>query len=194
MSLISLSDDILRSSKRGRELSKERSPKRRRFSSPKSRLPEIARHVKVGHDPRPEKVISKKRVPLSLEELLALRKSKEDAESKPTFRSKKERATEALRAKQEEEEQQRKRMEEQRKKHEDYLKMSKESYKMDSCERVRRDLDKEIKIVVTDMSEIDREFEAARERHLLESEQNKAPRSSSGRKFLFDWKDSVSYT
>ena len=187
--------------KKSRDYSKIARRNRRESAenSPRRKSPETAQNVKMEEDPQPEKVVPKKRVPQSLEEILAQKKASEEAESKPKFRTKEERAAEALRVRQEEAEQQRKRMEEERKKHMDYLKMSKESSKMDSYERDRRErLERERdslkgeddKEKLVEMKERDRELEAIRERYLGKAEQKKAPRSRSDRKFLFDWKAS----
>lgn len=78
---------------------------------------------------------SKKKVPLSLEELLAKKKAEEAALSKPVFLTKEERAAQALKRRHEQVEEQKKKLEEERKKQMEFLNAGREN-------KDRRDYDR----------------------------------------------------
>lgn len=185
--------ELLRRSKKD---SAEHSP-RRNASRSRSKSPEKTQDVTVD-DMQSEEVVPKKRVPLSLEEILAQKKAKEEAESKPKFRTKEERVAEAIKARQDEAEQRKKRLEEERKKHSSYLTLAKESANMDSYERERRERwekEKEAfgeegscdKEKLVEMKEREKELEAIKERYLGAIKQKKRAKRLSDRKFVFDW-------
>ena len=182
--------------RRSRRDSAEHSP-RRNASRSRSKSSEKTQDVTVD-DVQSEEVVPKKRVPLSLEEILAQKKAKEEAESKPKFRTKEERVAEAIKARQAEAEQRKKRLEEERKKHTSYLMLAKESANMDSYERERRERwekEKEAfgeegscdKEKLVEMKEREKELEAIRERYLGAMKQKKRAKRLSDRKFVFDW-------
>ncbi|KAK7109894.1 probable ATP-dependent RNA helicase DDX23 [Littorina saxatilis] len=154
----------------------------------RSRSPQDDKGVK--HESKEEK-----KVPLSLEELLAKKKAEEEALSKPKFLTKEQRVAEALRKRQELADSQRQKMDEERKKQMDFLKASKDSmmddfdrdrrYRPDRRERdVQREDDKGEK-----RSEKDQEKEAAaiKERYLGIIKKRKRVRRLNDRKFVFDW-------
>lgn len=142
-----------------------------------------------------------KKVPLSLDELIAKQKKDEEALSKPKFLTKAEREAEALRRRQEQVESQKKREEEMRKKREILLKeqqyhphqssSSSRSYQNDHRDEPReRDRDrKRERSRVETSSENDREKEEAaiKERYLGMVKKKKKVRRLNDRKFVFDW-------
>lgn len=89
---------------------------------------------------------TKKKVPLSLEELLAKKKAEEEALSKPVFLTKEERAAQALKRRQEQVEEQKKKLEEERKKQMEFLNVGRDSMKdprdYDRRDRYDRDRDR----------------------------------------------------
>ena len=88
----------------------------------------------------PEKAT--KRVPLSLEELLDKRKKEEEELSKPKFLTKEERAELALKKRQEQVEEQRRKIEEARKGNADFSANNKADNKMDTGRERERDRDR----------------------------------------------------
>ncbi|KAI5742827.1 hypothetical protein M8J77_011659 [Diaphorina citri] len=187
-----------------RDRSKERDGKDRREGYRRERREEEAsgsKHKsrdKEGYEPTEQMVISDeeedkggaKKEPLSLEELLAKKKAEEEARSKPKFLTKEERAAEALRKRQAEVEEMRKKMEEERKKRQEFTKeASFESKRENFDARLRRDREKkkedpEEKELNKDK---EREGEAIKERYLGLVKKKRRVRRLNDRKFVFDW-------
>ncbi|KAH9518403.1 DEAD (Asp-Glu-Ala-Asp) box polypeptide 23 [Bulinus truncatus] len=187
--------------KRNRSTSKERDRnKRRRSRSPKTKDSKIDN--KDDEDENKEQK-PKKKVPLSLEELLAKKKAEEAALSKPKFLTKEERIAEALRKRQEAADEARRKMDEERNKQIEFLKAAKEfSDDRDrdrDRDRERRDRqmrrEKEREDTAEDRSKVkevkekdkDKESEAIRERYLGIIKKRKRIRRLNDRKFVFDW-------
>ncbi|KAL4222559.1 DEAD (Asp-Glu-Ala-Asp) box polypeptide 23 [Mactra antiquata] len=84
-----------------------------------------------------------KKVPLSLEELLAKKKAEEEALAKPKFLTKEERAAEALKRRQEQVEEQRRKIDEERKKQMEFLNKGKERDERDRRDRYDRDRERD---------------------------------------------------
>ncbi|ESO02545.1 hypothetical protein HELRODRAFT_106716 [Helobdella robusta] len=189
----------------GRDKSRDRKIKRHR-----SKTPELTEPTKQ-EELKPEEIEgnevaadSKKRVPLSLEEILAKKKADQEAESKPKFLTKEERAMEALKRRQEQVNQQRKVQEEERKKQQNFIKAARESMGMDLYERERRERwerrERErtgeapaeesgplAKEKLTEMKEKEKELDAVKERYLGMIKKKKRVRRLNDRKFVFDW-------
>ncbi|XP_059174183.1 probable ATP-dependent RNA helicase DDX23 [Physella acuta] len=191
--------------KRNRSHSRERDKnKRKRSHSPKIKN-------KEEEEDNENKKRADKKVPLSLEELLAKKKAEEAALSKPKFLTKEERVAEALRKRQEAADEARRKMDEERKKQIDFIKAAKESSDDRDRDRdrerdrerererrerqMRREKDAkeegagEDKTVtkVKDVKDKDRESEAIRERYLGIIKKRKRIRRLNDRKFVFDW-------
>lgn len=160
---------------------------------------------------------SKKKVPLSLEELLAKKKAEEEALAKPKFLTKEERAAEALKKRQKEVEEQRKRIEEERKKQLDFLNKAKD--RDDRGDRRDRDRDRDRdrrreedryrdrerdrerdrgeprsdrpteneSDVRKELKDKEKEAAAIKERYLGIKRRRKRVRRLNDRKFVFDW-------
>lgn len=214
--------DHERGRERERERDRERDPERERERSRRSRSRERKEKHKKKHrsrsrsphrrdrtsktkkelkDEEEEGELSKKRVPLSLEELLAKKKAEEEALSKPKFMTKEERVAEALRRRQEEVEAQRRLNDEARRQM--FLKQAKESTE-DPYERERRDRrerrereererreregDKGLpEGPGRDNKDREKEGEAIKERYLGIVKRKKRIRRLNDRKFVFDW-------
>ncbi|CAL1288003.1 unnamed protein product [Larinioides sclopetarius] len=142
-----------------------------------------------------------KKEPLSLEELMAKRQAEEMARSKPVFLTKEQRTAEALKRRQQEVEEQRKRMDEERKIRMQFMEEAKHSQENDK-ERERRERrekrEAEEANAATATSETDRdkvrelkdkekELEAIRERYLGLMKKKRRVRRLNDRKFVFDW-------
>nr|KAG5704812.1 hypothetical protein BaRGS_015195 [Batillaria attramentaria] len=136
-----------------------------------------------------------KKVPLSLEELLAKKKAEEEAQSKPKFLTKEERVAEALRKRQEMADMQRQKMEEERKKQIEFLKAGKDAM-VDDYERERRERRERREKETEDKEDTDKrrvdkdkekESEAIKERYLGIIKKRKRVRRLNDRKFVFDW-------
>nr|CAD7399477.1 unnamed protein product [Timema poppensis] len=131
-----------------------------------------------------------KKEPLSLEELLAKKQFEEAARSKPKFLTKEERAAEALRKRQAEVEEIRRKADEERKKRAEFgLKPVEDGRKMDSDRDRRRDRDRDGKKeedpqIVKDK---EKEVEAIKERYLGLIKKKRRVRRLNDRKFVFDW-------
>ncbi len=107
----------------------------------------------------PPPAVPAKRVPLSLEEMIEKRKAEEEALSKPKFLTKAERAEIALKKRQEQVEEQRKKMEEARKANAEFINKD-AAVKPDERDRYRdRDRDQ-----YRDRADRDREREKERDR------------------------------
>ncbi|XP_052091689.1 probable ATP-dependent RNA helicase DDX23 [Mytilus californianus] len=150
-----------------------------------------------------------KKVPLSLEELLAKKKAEEEALSKPKFLSKEERAAEALKKRQEQVEEQRKKTDEEKKKQLEFLSAGREwgvddrrdrgyqSYRDRDRERDRererrerereRNKDADDKDKVMEEKEKDKVVEAIKDRYLGMAKKKRRIRRLNDRKFVFDW-------
>lgn len=148
-----------------------------------------------------------KKEPLSLEELMAKRQAEEMARSKPVFLTKEQRAAEALKRRQQEVDEQRKKMDEERKIRMQFMEEAKRSMENDK-ERERRerrekreaeeasaaaaaaaggvatesDRDK-----VRELKDKEKELEAIRERYLGLMKKKRRVRRLNDRKFVFDW-------
>jgi len=72
--------------------------------------------------------LTKKRVPLSLEEILSKKKAEEAALSKPKFLTKEDRVADAIKRRQEQVDSQRLLVDDERKRQTDFLKAAKESH------------------------------------------------------------------
>ncbi|KAK6627595.1 DEAD (Asp-Glu-Ala-Asp) box polypeptide 23 [Polyplax serrata] len=160
-----------------------------------------------------EEIVTIKKEPLSLEELLSKKKAEEAARSKPVFLSKQERAAEALRRRQEEVEEMRKRQEEERKKRIEFSKGGQNNVANDKSERDRhddfkrdRDMDREKdsfssrrgkdrnqsesstkKEMDETVKDKEKEAEAIKERYLGIVKKKRRVRRLNDRKFVFDW-------
>ncbi|KAK7494240.1 hypothetical protein BaRGS_00014522, partial [Batillaria attramentaria] len=158
-------DSRRKEAKRERSRSKERRDDRRERDGRDDRKDRDERKHKRHRSRSRESVKEEqpKKVPLSLEELLAKKKAEEEAQSKPKFLTKEERVAEALRKRQEMADMQRQKMEEERKKQIEFLKAGKDA------------MDKE------------KESEAIKERYLGIIKKRKRVRRLNDRKFVFDW-------
>ncbi|XP_076436582.1 putative ATP-dependent RNA helicase DDX23 [Babylonia areolata] len=192
--------------KKHRSRSRDRGDRKRSRSKERRRSPDRSKHgdgkEKRKHRSRSKdkdenemQVKEEKKVPLSLEELLAKKKAEEAAQSKPKFLTKEERVAEALKKRQELADLQRQKMEEERKKQHEFLKAGKD-FMMDDYERERRDRrerreremakedDKNEKRTEKDN---EKEAEAIKERYLGIIKKRKRVRRLNDRKFVFDW-------
>jgi len=153
-------------------------------------------------EPKVEEVV-KKRVPLSLEEILAKKKTEDEQLSKPKFLTKEERVAEAIKRREEQVEAQRKLLEDERKKQEDFMKAAKEStedvYEREYRERRER-REREMRErtaapgatdskVAHEPTEKEKELEQLKlqERYLGIIKRKKRIRRLNDRKFVFDW-------
>nr|CAD7199194.1 unnamed protein product [Timema douglasi]CAD7263565.1 unnamed protein product [Timema shepardi] len=174
-----------RSKSRERDRDRQRHKESKRSSSPKSSKKE----EKLSKDLKEEEDENKKE-PLSLEELLAKKQFEEAARSKPKFLTKEERAAEALRKRQAEVEEIRRKADEERKKRAEFgLKPVEDGRKMDSDRDRRRDRDRDGKKeedpqIVKDK---EKEVEAIKERYLGLIKKKRRVRRLNDRKFVFDW-------
>nr|CAD7448344.1 unnamed protein product [Timema bartmani] len=174
-----------RSKSRERDRDRQRHKERKRSSSPKSSKKE----EKFSKDLKEEEDENKKE-PLSLEELLAKKQFEEAARSKPKFLTKEERAAEALRKRQAEVEEIRRKSDEERKKRAEFgLKPVEDGRKLDSDRDRRRDRDRDGKKeedpqIVKDK---EKEVEAIKERYLGLIKKKRRVRRLNDRKFVFDW-------
>ncbi|KAK3108432.1 hypothetical protein FSP39_007859 [Pinctada imbricata] len=190
-----------RSKERHRSRSRDRHKKKHKERSP-SRKDKKGDKIKEEEKEEEKKVEAPKKVPLSLEELLAKKKAEEEALSKPKFLTKEERAAEALKRRQEQVEEQRKKTEEEKKKQLEFLHAGREDDRRDRererrerererRERERRDREKEKddKNNVPEVTEKDkeREHEAIKERYLGIIKKKRRIRRLNDRKFVFDW-------
>nr|CAD7571638.1 unnamed protein product [Timema californicum] len=165
-----------------RDIRRARSPSVEREKSSK-------KEEKLSKDLKEEEDENKKE-PLSLEELLAKKQFEEAARSKPKFLTKEERAAEALRKRQAEVEEIRRKADEERKKRAEFgLKPVEDGRKMDSDRDRRRDRDRDGKKeedpqIVKDK---EKEVEAIKERYLGLIKKKRRVRRLNDRKFVFDW-------
>ncbi|XP_035828520.1 probable ATP-dependent RNA helicase DDX23 isoform X2 [Aplysia californica] len=187
--------------KRNRSHSKDRDKSRRRKSkSPRPRGEKTSTNEE-------EEDVKDKKVPLSLEELLAKKRAEEEALSKPKFLTKEERVAEALKKRQVAADEARRKMDEERKKQVDFIKAAKDfgddrdrdrdrdrerERERERRERqMRRDKEKEEEDdkggKMRDSKDKDKESEAIRERYLGIIKKRKRIRRLNDRKFVFDW-------
>ncbi|KAK3797894.1 hypothetical protein RRG08_007992 [Elysia crispata] len=184
-----------RERKRNRSRSRDKDKHgRKRSKSPKTKDPK-------KNQAEEEEEEKSKKVPLSLEELLAKKKAEEEALSKPKFLTKEERVAEALRKRQEAADEARRKMEEERNKQMEFLKAAsrgddrdRDSYRERERERrerqMRREKGKEEgddRGKAKDTKDKDKETEAIRERYLGIIKKRKRVRRLNDRKFVFDW-------
>ncbi|KAL3831667.1 hypothetical protein ACJMK2_023390 [Sinanodonta woodiana] len=157
---------------------------------------------------------SGKKMPLSLEELLAKKKAEEVSQSKPKFLTKEERAVEALKRRQQQVDEQRKKVEEERQKQMEFLKAGRDAIRddiyrdrerdRDRRERDRRDRDRERRerddrgdrgdrdkekdrVEEPRTRDKDQESQAIKDRYLGIIKKKKRVRRLNDRKFVFDW-------
>ena len=201
--------------KRSRSKDKDRKRSRSRDRQKKKHQDKSSKKDRNSDGKTEEEKVPKK-VPLSLEELLAKKKAEEEALSKPKFLSKEERAAEALKKRQEQVEEQRKKMEEEKKKQLEFLSAGKEwgvddrrdrmFYRdrgMDRFDRERdrerererrererernKDTDDKDKDKVIEEKEKDKVVEAIKDRYLGITKKKRRIRRLNDRKFVFDW-------
>ncbi|XP_074658573.1 putative ATP-dependent RNA helicase DDX23 [Tubulanus polymorphus] len=142
-------------------------------------------------DQETEKEEKVKKVPLSLEEMIAKRKAEQEALSKPKFLTKEERAQEALKRREEQVEAQRKQIAEAKKNQVDFLRQARD----DDRERERerdRDRERRRREQKDDNNQdtgVDKEREEAaiKERYLGIIKKKRRQRRLNDRKFVFDW-------
>nr|CAD7428826.1 unnamed protein product [Timema monikensis] len=181
----------VRDIRRARSPSVEREKDRGKKKTAKLRenLVSSKKEEKLSKDLKEEEDENKKE-PLSLEELLAKKQFEEAARSKPKFLTKEERAAEALRKRQAEVEEIRRKADEERKKRAEFgLKPVEDGRKMDSDRDRRRDRDRDGKKeedpqIVKDK---EKEVEAIKERYLGLIKKKRRVRRLNDRKFVFDW-------
>ncbi|XP_048756117.2 probable ATP-dependent RNA helicase DDX23 [Ostrea edulis] len=183
-----------RSRERQRSRSRDRHKRRHKDKSPSKS--DKGGLLKKENDN--EKKDTVKKVPLSLEELLAKKKAEEEALSKPKFLTKEERAAEALKRRQEAVEEQRKKQEEEKKKQLEFLHQGREDdrYSRDRRDRDRRDRDRRErerereegeKNSVIESKDKEKEQAAIKERYLGIMKKKRRIRRLNDRKFVFDW-------
>uniref|UniRef100_A0A1B6CIF5 Probable ATP-dependent RNA helicase DDX23 n=2 Tax=Clastoptera arizonana TaxID=38151 RepID=A0A1B6CIF5_9HEMI len=179
--------------KKERQRSRSKSRERYRSKDSKSTQPalikkeeeETKKEVEIKEEE--EELNAVKKEPLSLEELLAKKQAEEAARSKPKFLTKEERAIEALRKRQEEVDEIRRRQDEERRKREDFSKevgKSSDDNRRDQ-DNFRRPRDRVEEKEVTKDKE--KEGEAIKERYLGIIKKKRRVRRLNDRKFVFDW-------
>ncbi|CAG9768683.1 unnamed protein product [Ceutorhynchus assimilis] len=136
---------------------------------------------------KPEvKAEPQKKEPLSLEELLEKKKAEEAAKSKPVFLTKEQRATEALKRRQEEIEKLRKQQDEERKIIQ-AMQVSRQEDRKDDRDRDRRPRDREREEEKQKDKDKEKEQDAIKERYLGLIKKKRRVRRLNDRKFVFDW-------
>ncbi|CAK9305121.1 unnamed protein product [Gordionus sp. m RMFG-2023] len=137
-----------------------------------------------------------KKVPLSLEEILAKKKADQEALSKPKFLSKEERAAEAIKRREQEVSEKKKVNDEVRKRQQLFLKQALQSnetiYEKERRERrerrEREDKEKEEeRTKIKEEKDKDKELGAIKEKYLGVVKKKKRARRLNERKFVFDW-------
>nr|XP_022309343.1 probable ATP-dependent RNA helicase DDX23 [Crassostrea virginica] len=198
-----------RSRERHRSRSRDRNRGHRSRSRERHRSRSRDRHKKKHRDSKSDKLKKEKeeeeekkeavkKVPLSLEELLAKKKAEEEALSKPKFLTKEERAAEALKRRQEAVEEQRRKQEEEKKKQLEFLHQGRDDdrYSRDRRDRDRRDRERRErerdredgeKNSVIESKDKEREQAAIKERYLGIMKKKRRIRRLNDRKFVFDW-------
>ncbi|XP_037784452.1 LOW QUALITY PROTEIN: probable ATP-dependent RNA helicase DDX23 [Penaeus monodon] len=179
---------------RDRDREKDRGDKRKR--SPDTRAKEELKVEEDDEKDRPnEKERKIKKEPLSLEEMVARKRAEEEALSRPKFLSKAERAAEALKRRQEEVEEMRKKQDDERKSREQMYQEGRRELEQalrqeDPRERDRHRRDREPRENKEDL-ELEKkkqlERDAVNERYLGIVKKKKKVRRLNDRKFVFDW-------
>lgn len=179
---------------RDRDREKDRGDKRKR--SPDTRAKEELKVEEDDEKDRPDEKEKKiKKEPLSLEEMVARKRAEEEALSRPKFLSKAERAAEALKRRQEEVEEMRKKQDDERKSREQMYQEGRRELEQalrqeDPRERDRHRRDREPRENKEDL-ELEKkkqlERDAVNERYLGIVKKKKKVRRLNDRKFVFDW-------
>jgi ATP-dependent RNA helicase DDX23/PRP28 len=147
-----------------------------------------------------EQIKEAKKEPLSLEELLAKKEAEEAASRKPKFLTKEERVAEALRKREQEADEVRRRMENEMKRRAEFKKEASKAF-ADVCKRDKdlgrdkdgfrrcdRELDKKDKDENSqNKKDKEKEVEAVRERYLGLDKKKRRVRRPNDPKFVFDW-------
>lgn len=129
-----------------------------------------------------------KKEPLSLEELLAKKKAEEEAKSKPKFLTKEERAAEAIRKREAEAHEIRRKIEEERKRQMEFAREANADSRRDEMRNRDRDRERKEALEEKEVSkDKERESEAIRERYLGLIKKKRRVRRLNDRKFVFDW-------
>lgn len=194
-------DSSRKERKRSRSRSRERN-KSRNDDDKKTLIKDEKLKAEVKDEEMPE-VVTKKKEPLSLEELLAKKKAEEEAKSKPVFLTKEQRAQEALKRRQEQVAAIRSAVpkfgdvpvtEILRKEKEKEQQLR--NYERDRRERERyddrragpsRDREADKNDDATNPKDKEKEVEAIRERYLGIVKKKRRVRRLNDRKFVFDW-------
>ena len=183
--------------RRSRSKDREKRKRRDRSKDRDKKSKDDKRRMKNEYDEEDEK----KKVPLSLEELLAKKKAEEEALSKPKFLTKAERVAQALEKRQKQVEEQRKRIQEEQKKQAEFLKHGRQANDDNKYHdfRDRRDSRRDLHRHEKDDAQGDdrsksrpdkdkeKEIDAIRERYLGMIKRKKRIRRLNDRKFVFDW-------
>lgn len=176
-----------------RDRDRDRQDKRRRSPDAKSKEEAIKAEEELELKRELEKKLKKE--PLSLEEMVARKRAEEEALSRPKFLSKAERAAEALKRRQEQVEDMRKRQDEERKARENMYQDGRRELEQalrqeDPRERDRHRRDREPRENKEDI-ELEKkkqlERDAVNERYLGIVKKKKKIRRLNDRKFVFDW-------
>lgn len=163
---------------------------------------EDSNKIRTEEESKEEKEMEKERegvkgLPPSLEEILANKKAELEADSKPRFNSKEERAEKALEERRAVVEEERKVQQEARKARMKFMQAAKESRGMDSYDRERRERWEKMggsegggplmKEQLADLKEKEMELDAIKDRYLGGMKRKKRVRRLNDRKFVFDW-------
>ena len=125
-----------------------------------------------------------KKVPLSLEELLAKQRAKEEAQSKPKFLTKEERVAQALRKRQEVADTQRKNQQEIRNQQREFMIATEDQHKLHDYGETHNPSQNNTE---HNLTRTEKETEATKDRYLGLVKKKKQIRRLQGRKFVFDW-------
>ncbi|XP_054269059.1 probable ATP-dependent RNA helicase DDX23 [Macrosteles quadrilineatus] len=181
-------DDVKREKPRSRSRSRERY---RAKESRKSPVPPAVKKEEEGvvkkEEPMDEELNPIKKEPLSLEELLAKKQAEEAARSKPKFLTKEERAAEALRKRQAEVDEMRRKQDEERKKREEFAKEANKQMDDRGRDDFRRPRDRTTVEEKEINKDREKEGEAIKERYLGIIKKKRRVRRLNDRKFVFDW-------
>ncbi|CAH3131190.1 unnamed protein product [Pocillopora meandrina] len=189
---------------RDRKRDKDRDRKHRKRS--RSRSPQRSKDSKKskpdddknGVEEQEDEQVKPKVEPLSLEEMIARREAEKKAQEKPTFLTKEQRAMEALKRRQQQVEEQRKKTEGERQMREKFLREAQYS-REDEVERERRERrERREKNLTEEEAESEKaklrkekdqekEIQAIKERYLGGVKKRKKIRRLADRKFVFEW-------
>lgn len=189
---------------RDRKRDKDRDRKHRKRS--RSRSPHRSKDSKKskpdddknGVEEQEDEQVKPKVEPLSLEEMIARREAEKKAQEKPTFLTKEQRAMEALKRRQQQVEEQRKKTEGERQMREKFLREAQYS-REDEVERERRERrERREKNLTEEEAESEKaklrkekdqekEIQAIKERYLGGVKKRKKIRRLADRKFVFEW-------